>query len=281
MREPITIILDGATGTPRTVPLTRRRRSRLLKAAGLPPAPPRAKSVGRHEHRCPVRSARTSSTSNGSSTPLTRAILPTFAESDEPFVLVYWSGDPDQTQHAQGDSLNRLVPGINGPTSKAAVQNADRNLKQILDYLDANPTFATTRTCSSRPITDFLPSAAATSTHPDGRRRSYSATLRYKDADGRQEVNDGIPAARLSRNRSRARAGSAALRSGRADRQTNTAADALRKSRSGHRAADGDRSGNAPAARPRLIGGTGRIGMPIDAKVVVARRRSMCLATIA
>ena len=54
-------------------------------------------------------------------------------------MLVFWSGDPDLTQHAQGDSLNQLTPGINGVTSRAAVQNADRNLKQILDYLDAHP----------------------------------------------------------------------------------------------------------------------------------------------
>jgi len=29
-------------------------------------------------------------------------------------VLVFWSRDPDGTQHNQGDSLNQLVPGING-----------------------------------------------------------------------------------------------------------------------------------------------------------------------
>ena len=80
-----------------------------------------------------------SSISSGSPTRRPRRILPAFAKSAEPFVLVYWSGDPDHTQHAQGDSLNQLSPGINGATSRAAIQNADRNLKQILDYLDANP----------------------------------------------------------------------------------------------------------------------------------------------
>jgi len=43
-------------------------------------------------------------------------------------VLVYWSRDPDGTQHGQGDSLNELTPGINGPTSRAAIRNADDNL---------------------------------------------------------------------------------------------------------------------------------------------------------
>ena len=57
------------------------------------------------------------------------------SKSGKPFVVLYWSRDPDGTQHFQGDSLNKLVPGINGPTSKAALKNADNNLKQILDYI--------------------------------------------------------------------------------------------------------------------------------------------------
>jgi arylsulfatase A-like enzyme len=69
----------------------------------------------------------------------TRAMLPMFAESGKPFVLLFWSRDPDATQHNNGDSLNQLVPGINGPTSIAAVKNADRTLKALLDWLDQNP----------------------------------------------------------------------------------------------------------------------------------------------
>ncbi|MEH2394761.1 MAG: alkaline phosphatase family protein [Nostoc sp.] len=65
----------------------------------------------------------------------TKVILPKFQEEGKPFALVYWSRDPDGTQHNQGDSLNTLTPGINGPTSKAGVKNADDNLKQLLDYL--------------------------------------------------------------------------------------------------------------------------------------------------
>ena len=33
---------------------------------------------------------------------------------------MFWSRDPDGTLHNQGDSLNQLTPGINGPTSLAA-----------------------------------------------------------------------------------------------------------------------------------------------------------------
>jgi arylsulfatase A-like enzyme len=69
----------------------------------------------------------------------TRAVLPMFVESNQPFVLLFWSRDPDATQHNQGDSLNQLVPGINGPSSVAAVRNADRALQALLDWLEHNP----------------------------------------------------------------------------------------------------------------------------------------------
>ncbi len=65
----------------------------------------------------------------------TRAILPMFKERDKPFVLVFWSRDPDGTQHNQGDSLNSLTPGINGPTSLAAIRNADDDLARIRSTL--------------------------------------------------------------------------------------------------------------------------------------------------
>lgn len=70
----------------------------------------------------------------------TRRVLPWFARTDRPFALLYWSRDPDGTQHNQGDSLNAFAPGINGDTSRAAVRNADADLAQILAWLDANPT---------------------------------------------------------------------------------------------------------------------------------------------
>ena len=42
----------------------------------------------------------------------------------------------DGTQHNQGDSLNTLVPGINGPTSLAAIRNADDDLARIRSALN-------------------------------------------------------------------------------------------------------------------------------------------------
>ena len=50
-------------------------------------------------------------------------------------MLVFWSRDPDGTQHNQGDSLNTLVPGINGPTSLAGIKNSDDDLGKIRQAL--------------------------------------------------------------------------------------------------------------------------------------------------
>ena len=61
----------------------------------------------------------------------TKALLPMFKDAGKPFVLVVWSRDPDGTQHNQGDSLGALDPGINGPTSMAAIRNASVDLGRI------------------------------------------------------------------------------------------------------------------------------------------------------
>jgi len=74
----------------------------------------------------------------------TRAVLPLLKSRGKPFVLVFWSRDPDGTQHFQGDSAGQLIPGINGPTSMAAVRNADNDLAQLRQALDAQGLAATT-----------------------------------------------------------------------------------------------------------------------------------------
>ena len=66
---------------------------------------------------------------------VTKAVLPLFKARNKPFVLVLWSRDPDGTQHNQGDSLGQLTPGINGPSSLAAIRNADNNLAQLRQAL--------------------------------------------------------------------------------------------------------------------------------------------------
>ncbi len=66
---------------------------------------------------------------------VTKVLLPHFKESRKPFMLLYWSSDPDGTQHSQRDSINELVPGINGPTSLAAIKVADDDLAAIVAAL--------------------------------------------------------------------------------------------------------------------------------------------------
>jgi hypothetical protein len=62
-------------------------------------------------------------------------LLPRFKAAHKPFVMVFWSRDPDGTQHNQGDSLNTLTPGINGPTTMAAIRNASNDLQRLRDAL--------------------------------------------------------------------------------------------------------------------------------------------------
>ena len=77
----------------------------------------------------------------------TKVVLPMLKAKNRPFVMVFWSRDPDGSQHNQGDSLGHLVPGINGPTSLAGIKNADDDLAKIR---------ATLRTLGLEATTDII-----------------------------------------------------------------------------------------------------------------------------
>jgi hypothetical protein len=64
-----------------------------------------------------------------------KIVLPKFKATGKPFALVFWSRDPDGTQHAQKDSLGTLTPGINGATSRAGIKDADDTLAALLAAL--------------------------------------------------------------------------------------------------------------------------------------------------
>ena len=126
-----TIIVDDATGRPRGIPLSPEMTDRL-RAAELPlAAPPRGANANPGSMTTPGTLTANVVQQDYFAAVTTRAILPMFNERNKPFVLVFWSRDPDGTQHYQGDSLNSLVPGINGPTSLAAIRNADDDLARI------------------------------------------------------------------------------------------------------------------------------------------------------
>src|SRR5665213_559924 len=187
---PQTIIIDDGTGSPDGAPLNPEILAALVNA-GLPVAAP-----GRNQ---PTGNNTTPGTKQPNykqqaffADAASKVVLPLFAKDEKPFVLVYWSRDPDGTQHFQGDSLNTLTPGINGPTSLAALRNADNNLKQILDYINSDPQRAAN--------TDIFLTAdhgfATISKHDIDAQghttNSYSTKWIYKDAQGRQEVNAGF-----------------------------------------------------------------------------------------
>ena len=74
----------------------------------------------------------------------TKVVLPLLKAKNKPFVMVFWSRDPDGSQHNQGDSLGHITPGINGPTSLAGIKNADDDLAKIRAAVHALGLDATT-----------------------------------------------------------------------------------------------------------------------------------------
>lgn len=126
-----TIIIDDATGSAKGIPLSAEV-SEKLKAANLPlAAPSRGANRNFGDMSTPGTLVANTVQQDYFAAVTTQAILPLFKARGKPFVLVYWSRDPDGTQHDQGDSLNSLTPGINGPTSRAAIRNADDDLARI------------------------------------------------------------------------------------------------------------------------------------------------------
>lgn len=120
-----TVVLDDATGSAGGIPLADSIAQRM-QAAGLPLVTPGRGDNGRSgtltanllQQDYLIAAA-------------TRVVMPWLLEQRKPFVLVFWSRDPDATQHNHGDSPQSLVPGVNGPTSLAAIRNADDDLARL------------------------------------------------------------------------------------------------------------------------------------------------------
>jgi hypothetical protein len=144
-----TILVDDATGSPKGIALSAEIAQRL-QAANLPlAAPTRGPNGVPGNVTTPGTLTANAVQQDYFAAVAAHVVLPLFKERNKPFVLVFWSRDPDGTQHNQGDSLNALVPGINGPTSLAAIRNADNDLAQIrsalseLGLLDSTDIIAT------------------------------------------------------------------------------------------------------------------------------------------
>jgi hypothetical protein len=131
-----TVIVDDATGSPTGIPLAPEIIERM-KTANLPlTAPSRGANGNPGNVTKPGTLSANVVQQDYFASVATRVVLPMFKQRNKPFVLVFWSRDPDGTQHNQGDSLNTLAPGINGPTSLAAIRNADDDLARLRSALN-------------------------------------------------------------------------------------------------------------------------------------------------
>ena len=139
-----TIIVDDATGSPAGIPLSPAMKD-ALTAAGLPlVAPSRGENGKAGDFKTPGTLVANVIQQKYFADVAAKVVLPMFKARNKPFVLVFWSRDPDGTQHNQGDSLLSVTPGINGPTSLASIKNADDNLAAIRKALDELGLAATT-----------------------------------------------------------------------------------------------------------------------------------------
>jgi hypothetical protein len=131
-----TIVIDDATGSKDGIPLSKAVAD-ALSSAGLPlTAPSRGDNGKTGDFKTPGTTVANTTQQDYFVDAITKAVLPTFKSRNQPFVLVFWSRDPDGSQHNQGDSLGSVTPGINGPTSLAAIKNADRDFVQIMAAID-------------------------------------------------------------------------------------------------------------------------------------------------
>jgi hypothetical protein len=133
---PHSIVIDDATGSKTGVPLSDEIKAALAKA-GLPLAtPPRGENGKSGDAKTPGTTAPNTAQQAYFADVATKVLLPMFKARNKPFLLVFWSRDPDGSQHNNGDSLNTVTPGINGPTSLGGIRNADNNLAQLRYALD-------------------------------------------------------------------------------------------------------------------------------------------------
>src|SRR6204780_1183543 len=130
------IVIDDATGSKNGVPLSQEMQAALTKVDLPLVTPSRGEHAKIGDAKTPGTVVPNTAQQAYFADVATKVVLPIFKARNKPFVLVFWSRDPDGSQHNTGDSLNTLTPGINGPTSMAGIRNADNNLAQLRKALD-------------------------------------------------------------------------------------------------------------------------------------------------
>ena len=126
-----TIVIDDYTGQPEGLPLPRDVKAAIAKAGLDPATPDRGLNTDPGTFIMPGVRVANVEQQDWFSRVAAQVLLPRFKARGKPFAMVFWSRDPDGTQHNQGDSLGSLTPGINGPTSMAAIRNADTDLARL------------------------------------------------------------------------------------------------------------------------------------------------------
>jgi arylsulfatase A-like enzyme len=138
------IVVDDSTGAKTGVPLSDEMKQALTKANLPLAAPARGDNAKAGDAKTPGTTVANVGQQAYFADVASKIVLPMFKARGKPFVLVFWSRDPDGSQHNTGDSLNTVTPGINGPTSMAGIKNADDNLAQLRKALDDLGLSATT-----------------------------------------------------------------------------------------------------------------------------------------
>ena len=138
------IVIDDATGGKNGVPLSQEMQAALTRANLPLETPARGENGKAGDAKTPGTTAPNIAQQAYFADVATKVVLPMFKGRNKPFVLVFWSRDPDGSQHNTGDSLNAMTPGIHGPTSLAGIKNADNNLAQLRKALDDLGLSATT-----------------------------------------------------------------------------------------------------------------------------------------
>ena len=143
-RDGRSIVIDDITGTPNGVPLAPEVAAAMTAAGIATTAAPRGDNGRTGDYQTPGTTTANVAQQNWMADVATRVVLPLFKARAKPFVMVYWSRDPDGSQHNQGDSFLRLQPGVNGATTMAGIRNADGNLRRLREALAALNLAATT-----------------------------------------------------------------------------------------------------------------------------------------
>src|SRR3984893_12699372 len=106
------VVIDDSTGGKTGVPLSHELKAALTKA-GLPfETPSRGDNGKSGDAKTPGTLVANIVQQAYFADIASKVVLPMFKARNKPFVLVFWSRDPDGTQHNHGDSLNSLTPGI-------------------------------------------------------------------------------------------------------------------------------------------------------------------------